>query len=373
MNLLFISYLSIYSCLSGCGFKSEDTLNHERVTDSFTLSDYFTSSELLDKKTDSLFNRLSDYERIGQMIVVCGGNLGKPREEISALISGKKAGGVLLLGGTKEELKKLINEFKTVAENSGALPLIFSTDGEPSLINNKIYNVKKFNPTGSISSSDESYIIAGEISEILSEIGFNQNYAPVCDFPFNSEVIGNRSFGKNPEELAGAFVKATQEKGIIATAKHFPGHGNVKGDSHKSPVFIDGELPELEVFRHVISSGVISVMIGHISIRNNEKYNTGGLPSTLSGKIIKGLLREELSFRGIIVTDAMNMKAVSKIPQQSLKAVIAGCDMILMPPDEEELITSVIKKINSDPELKEQVYSSVKRIIRAKICLGLIK
>lgn len=130
-------------------------------------------------------------------------------------------------------------------------------------------------------------------------------------------------------------------------------------------------MKELEVFRSAIDAGVISVMVGHIRVSDND-YSTDGLPSTLSKRIVSDLLRDSLEFRGIIVTDAMNMGALREFPNASLEAVRAGCDLIIMPPDERKLHSQIIELISSDENYKQQVFASVKRILRAKICLGLI-
>ena len=191
----------------------------------------------------------------------------------------------------------------------------------------------------------------------------------------NKDIINDRSFGNDSKkivELASIFIKTTQDNNIIATAKHFPGHGNVKGDSHKELVFVDGKLTELETFKGIINAGVIAVMVGHIAVKNNSEYETGGLPSSLSPKIITDLLRHKLEFNGLIITDALNMGAVTKIEKPSLKAALAGCDILLMPTDEVKLLNSILSEMNKNQEFKKQVYDSVKRIICAKICLGLI-
>lgn len=347
--------------------------NSQRSFDKFTLADFYTDNPDIDKIVNEIFISMSEDEKIGQMIVPAVGKYGKPESEIMELIKKKRIGGVLLLKGSKDEFKKYVEKFNVELKNSNSLPLIFSADAEPSLINNKISGLKKINATNTIKNIKESSNTANEICTILKEIGINQNYAPVCDFSINKEIIGNRSFGNNEGELiklSGEFIKQTQENNIIATAKHFPGHGNVKGDSHKEIVSVNGVLKELNVFKEIIDVGVISIMVGHIAIENNGKYNTEGLPSTLSRKIVTGLLKNELGFRGLVITDAMNMEAVSKFQSPSLKAIEAGCDMVLMPSDEIKLINSVNEKINKDSEFRKQVYESVKKVIRLKICLG---
>ncbi len=116
----------------------------------------------------------------------------------------------------------------------------------------------------------------------------------------------------------------------------------------------------------------MSIMVGHIAVENNPAYNTNGMPATLSRKIVTGLLKDEMGFKGIITTDAMNMGAVASIPDAGLQAVKAGNDMILMPLNEKELAYAILAEMDKDPAFKEQVYESVKKIIRMKLAAGLI-
>jgi beta-N-acetylhexosaminidase len=340
----------------------------------FTLKNYYSQNRNIDRITDSVFNTLSDEQRIGQMIITSGGRLGKPDSHLFKLIKSKSIGGILLLGGTKTQFKEQISKYSLLNDSLKALPLIFSADAEPGLINTKIGGLKKFNPANSIKTEIESFSTGKDISDILKEIGINQNYAPVCDIAFNKEIIGDRSFGNDEKKvikLSESFINATQDNNIIATAKHFPGHGSIDGDTHKEDVTISGDIKELNIFKEVIKAGVISIMVGHIIVEN-RKYSSGGLPSTLSRTIVTDLLKKELGFKGIVITDGMNMKAVTVHGSSSLKAVLAGCDMILMPADELKLIYSVKNEMDKDEIIKKQVYESVKKIIRSKICLGLI-
>jgi beta-N-acetylhexosaminidase len=370
--------------ISGCNSKIDQKRTDKLMPDTpisvqkktnYTLSYFFKNDDSLRLKTEFILSNLSDEQKAGQMIICAAGELGKPETEIFKLIKEKKLGGVLMLGGSAASFKKMISDFKKATDSSGSLPLIFSIDAEPSLINIKIDGIRNFEPTNTIKTENESSDIAKQIDSVIKDIGFNQNYAPVCDFPYNKEIIGNRSFGSDENELkklSAAFIEATQSDNIVATAKHFPGHGNVTGDTHSELVYIDGSLKELDAFKNAIDRGVICIMAGHIAVKNNEKYNTNGLPSTLSRKIITGLLKEELGFRGIVITDAMNMGALSGIDSPSLKAVLAGCDMILMPTNESKLINSIIKEMKNNPETAKQVNEFVKKIIRLKICLGLL-
>mgnify|MGYP001168776525 FL=1 len=347
----------------------------------FSLGDYFTHNDTLGKIVDNIFNRMNDGDKVAQMIITSTGNYGKSPDHIINLIKNRKIGGVVFLGGSIDKFRGLIKDFTNTARKNNSLPLIFSTDAEPSLINIKISGLESFRPTNTIKTLSQSKQTAMEISEILKSIGFQQNFAPVCDNNINREIIGNRSFGSNLEDieqLASRFIEETQSENIIATAKHFPGHGNVKGDSHKSLVYIDGELKELDVYENLIQNKnllaiPISIMVGHIAIRNNKDgFDTDNYPATLSRKIVTVLLKQQMNYTGIVITDGMNMGALNSFSRPSFLAVKAGCDMILMPSDEEQLYTSILTEYKENKEFQDQINESVKKIIRAKVCLGMM-
>ncbi|GAB4123180.1 MAG: hypothetical protein OHK0045_12920 [Raineya sp.] len=341
-----------------------------------SLYDYFLHLFLLvfapqEAKVNAVFHSLSEEEKIAQMLVTATGKLGKPQKDVIEIVKKHKIGGVLLLNGSKEEFRQYVKELNAVT----TIPLLYSADAEPSLINAKIKGTKAVKATSLIKDTAECRKVALDISDELIALGIFHNFAPVCDISTKNEAIGNRSFGSDTTrvmEMSQIFINTSRSKGIMATAKHFPGHGYVKGDTHKKLVYIDGELRELGVYKYLIAHDVPSIMVGHIAVRNNEKYDTKGKPATCSRVIVTDLLRKELGFEGIIITDAMNMGGVQQVPNASLEAIKAGCDMILMPDNEEKLIKNVLKLMNENEEFKEQVYTSVKRILRYKVALGLL-
>ena len=341
----------------------------------YTLNDFYRNNQVLEKQVEEIFNRLRDEQRVGQMIVPAVGRLGKPDAEVEELVRKQLIGGILLLNGSKDSFKKYIARFDSISRSQGGVPLIYSADAEPSLINRKIEGTPPIMKTSQIPDSATSAQVARQINAELKEIGILYNYAPVVDLSLQNQAIGNRSYGSDPEKvtkLANAFIQATQEGGVLATAKHFPGHGLVKGDSHHKLVFIDGQMKEVPLYQDLIDQQLMSIMVGHIAVENNPAYNTNGQPATLSRKIVTDLLKNEMGFKGIITTDAMNMGAVASIPNAGLQAVKAGNDMILMPLNEKELAYAILAEMEKDPAFKKQVYESVKKIIRMKLAAGLI-
>lgn len=341
----------------------------------YSLDDFFKEDKSLDAFTEKIFADLaSDDEKAAQMIVTFGGKSGNSDADVKKVIKEKKAGGVILLGGSKEYMKGMIDSLNKLIEGNKYLPLLYMTDAEPSLLSRKIAGMPDF-PSASAITKNEVNRVSENITSLIKGIGFNMNLAPVCDFPDNKEIIGKRSFGSINRiiELAIPFIRETQKQNVIATAKHFPGHGRVKGDSHKELVYLEKNLEEeIQIFKRIIDAGVLSVMVGHIAVKEG-KYSTDGLPSTLSKKIVTDILKGELGFKGLVITDAMNMESVSKRNKPSLNAVIAGNDLILAPSDEGKLIFSIVEKMKTDEAFKQQIYRTVKKIIRIKICMGLIK
>jgi beta-N-acetylhexosaminidase len=362
-TFLFIGFL--FTALFGF---AQDSIRYH-------LSDFYLPIPSLDLKVNYVFDQMSDEQRVGQMIMPAAGKLGKPTAHVLRLAAEGKIGGAILLNGTKTEFIRLGKSFDSAAIANKHLPMMYSADAELSLINMKIKETQKVKYANKIRSISELATETIKICAELTQMGIGWNFAPVVDLSPN-KTVSFRSFGLNKDtiiQFSSEFIRISQEKDIVATAKHFPGHGYVVGDTHKQLVYIDGEMKEVEVYRPLIKQGVISVMVGHIAVKNNPKYNTNDLPSTVSRNIVTGLLREEMGFKGIVVTDAMGMGGVKSVPNCDLKAVRAGCDVILMPVDEDKAYNEILAEVKKDETLKQQVYESVKRIIRLKICLGLIR
>lgn len=342
----------------------------------YNLSDFYSNDTRLNQVVDSVFNTLNEKERIAQMIITSAGELGKSNQVVTNLVENNYIGGVVYLKGTEESHKRLIDKLNAISKKNKTIPLINSMDAEPSLFNGRVMGTNKMMKTIDIKTTQQCDSVVQVIDAKLTDLGIHQNFAPVCDISPNNEAIKNRSFGSKEEtviKLSNQFIKSTQSDNIVATAKHFPGHGLVKGDTHKQSVYIDGELQELDIYKPLIQDGVISIMVAHITVRNNQKYGTNELPSSCSRVIVSDLLKEQMGFKGIVITDALNiMKAVTILDKAPLKASMAGCDMILMPIDELETIHWIEQEMKVNNAYREQVYESVKKIIRLKICLNLI-
>lgn len=382
--LFYISIISFFSCINKEKISqnyyefSQQNLVEKTKVDSpkickkttYKLSDFYKIDTCLDKKVDSAIAKLDDKELLGQMFIVAYETTVNQSKSIIKKIQNKSIGGVLMLRGSKNDFKEKIKKFSK--ENVG-IPLLFSADAELSLINSKISGIEKLTKANKIKTIKDLISETQKINKILKEIGINQNFAPSADQSKNRSIISNRSFSRVNDSIikyANQFIKTTQEDQIIATAKHFPGHGLVKGDSHKELVYIDGEMKELNNFSEIIPN-TISVMIGHISVRNNT-FSTEGIPASCSKKMVTDLLRDSLKYKGLIVTDAMNMYAATSLKNAEQKAILAGCDMIVMPVNHTSTIKNLEKKMKDNALFREQILASVKRIVRLKICLNLL-
>jgi beta-N-acetylhexosaminidase len=376
MSKIYIFIFLISLPLLSCSQNPIPVNKQEKVKQtSFQLSDFLQKNQDLDDKVNLVYQKLSDSSRVAQLLMPAVGRLGLPKLEIEELTRKGMIGGVLMLNGTVDEFTSWIKEFEATNRKKGYLPFLYSADAEPSLVNRKIIGSKQVKKAQEVKTLEEAIEVANLISSDLTKIGINYNFAPVVDVSTNA-TVGYRGFGAVKENLipwSNAFIQTTQKQNIIATAKHFPGHGLVSGDTHKSLQSINGELKELANYPPLIESGVLSIMIAHIAILNNKLYNTNGLPATISETIVTSLLRKEMGFNGLIVTDAMNMGGVSKVPNAAVKAVSAGCDIILMPLDMKLAYKEIWTKYKSDKAFHSKVEEASKRIIRMKICLGLIK
>jgi beta-N-acetylhexosaminidase len=339
----------------------------------FSLSDFFSDNSALDFAVNHVFSHLDDTLKIAQLLMPAMGEHGQPKQVIDDLVSNRLIGGVLMLNGTKEEFSSWITEYNRKNVDLDVPPFLYSADAEPSLVNRKIKGSTPVAKANMLKTAEEVRIVANNITADLKEIGINYNFAPVVDMAPN-KTVGWRSFGHFPDSVinwSSEFILATQSNGVIATAKHFPGHGYVVGDTHKKLVYIDGELREVENYPALIAEGLLSIMIAHIAIKNNQVFETNDLPSTVSKNIVTGLLRDSLGFEGLIVTDALNMGGVTFVEDAPLKTIQAGCDIALMPVDARKAHASILENYTKDAEFAGQVDDSVRRILRAKICLGL--
>lgn len=324
-------------------------------------------------------------EKIGQMVAWrYSGNFVNRNSayfhDLEELIVDYKIGGLIIFGGEVYESAILTNRFQELAE----IPLLVASDFERG-VGNQIEGATLFPPLmslGAADSEDLAYAMGKVTAREGRALGIHMTYAPVVDVNINPDnpIINTRSVGEDPEwvsRITGAFIQGCQDYGLIATAKHFPGHGDTDLDSHSVLATIAGDRErlnrvELFPFRRAIDAGVQAIMTAHLRIPAIDP--TPDLPATLSRPILTGLLREKMGFEGLIVTDAMGMGGVTSLyaPEDAaLRAVKAGVDMLLLPPTPRKVIQSLIQAVRSGEIPEPRINESVRRILEAKVRLGL--
>ncbi|MEX1241768.1 MAG: glycoside hydrolase family 3 N-terminal domain-containing protein, partial [Cyclobacteriaceae bacterium] len=274
-------------------------------------------SALNTRWVDSVINTLTPDERIAQLILVAAwsNRSDDHRKEILKIIREQKVGGLVFFQGGPVRQAKLINEYQAAAK----VPLLIAMDAEWGVGMRLDSTIRyPFQMTlGAVQNNDLIYQMGREIAVQLKRTGVHSNFAPVVDVNNNpnNPVINFRSFGESKLKVAEkgiAFMKGLQEENVLAIAKHFPGHGDTDTDSHHALPLIGHSrqrLDSLELypFREMIRAGVGGVMVAHLNI---PALDSAGRPSTLSKPISSDLLRKELGFRGLVVTDAINMAGV---------------------------------------------------------------
>lgn len=211
--------------------------------------------------------------------------------------------------------------------------------------------------------------------------GIHWVFAPTLDLVTRPDnpIINVRGFGDQPRQvgiLGAAFIEGAQRHGTIACAKHFPGHAETSVDSHEDLPVIEVSRHRLEMgdlipFRHVIGAGVQSIMVAHLAVPSLDE---NGLPASMSTRVVNDLLRDQLGFRGLVVTDALNMGAIANRYDPgyaAVRALQAGVDVLLMPPDPEAVVTAVLRAIEEGGLTKQRLLESVERIFEAKLEMGL--
>jgi beta-N-acetylhexosaminidase len=236
---------------------------------------------------------------------------------------------------------------------------------------------------GATGSEDFAYQAARITAAEARAVGVHVNFYPVVDVNNNAQnpIINIRSFGSDPAlvgRMARAYIRGAQANGVLATAKHFPGHGDTSTDSHLELPSVDVERSRLDAielppFKSAVDEGVAGVMSAHIAL---PRIEAAGLPATLSSKMLTGVLRGEMGFKGIIFTDAMNMRGVADhYPEgeAAVRAVKAGADVVLYPPSVEKAFTGLKRAVESGELTEARINESVRRILTAKASLGLDK
>jgi beta-N-acetylhexosaminidase len=338
----------------------------------------------LDKNqwVDSVFKSLNDDQKIAQLMVIrAHSNLGADHvAKVVNDISKYNVGALCFFQGGPIRQANLTNYYQSIAKT----PLMVSIDGEWGL-GMRLDSVKKFPYQLTLGAMDDQnlvYRMGLAVGEQCKRIGVHVNYAPVVDINNNpnNPVIGFRSFGEDKEKVSAfgvAYMKGMQDAGIMACAKHFPGHGDVDVDSHYDLPVINKNMAQLDSmelvpFKAVFDAGIGSVMIAHLSVPAID--NTKNVATSISKNNVTDLLRNSLHYNGLTFTDALEMKGVAKYfpgGTISVEAVIAGNDMLCLPASVPESIEEIKKAITDKRLSWDDINSKVRKVLTAKYNLGL--
>ncbi len=336
------------------------------------------------KWVDSIYNSMDTRQRIGQLFMIRAvSNNNKSNEaEVVRMINNHQIGGIIYSTGGPVKQAKLNNHYQAISK----IPLLIGMDAEwgLSMRLDSTYAFPYNMTLGAITDNKLVEQMGRQLGEHCKRIGVHFNFAPDVDINTNPKnpIIGNRSFGEDRDNVTAkslAFMKGIQDAGVLANAKHFPGHGDTDTDSHKTlPTisFNERRIDSIELYpyKKLIKEGLSSVMVAHLNVPSLEPKE--GTPSSLSKFIITDILKERLQFEGLIFTDALEMKGVSNYSKPGdidLAAFLAGNDVLLISENVPVAIDKMVAAYDANQVTEERLAHSVKKILMAKYKVGLNK
>lgn len=411
--------LTAMLCLSGCGGQKENLVGYdsgtgktvEQMIDEKLNGTKQESAELdseesgekvvelpeekpdtqsIDDKAKAILKEMTLEEKVYQMFIVTPEDLTgyKSVNASTDITKGKlkeyPVGGLIYFAHNlinKEQTTDMLKNTTKSAMELYGLPIFLCVDEEGGRVarvaNNKSFGVENVGEMEGNADKEKAYNAGAYIGEYLDELGFNVNLAPVADVITNekNKVIGARSFGTDANlvtECAVAYSDGLHSQNVLSTFKHFPGHGSTEGDTHEGYAYTNksySELKEAELlpFSKAKNAGVDFVMVSHISVPSVVGDNT---PCTLSYKMVTEVLRGDLEYDGLIMTDGLNMEAITKNYSQkeaAVKTVQAGVDILLMPKDFHGAVEGILEAVKNGEISEDRINDSVLRIIKAKL------
>ena len=351
----------------------------------------------VEEQAAQLVSQMTLEDKIAQMFVITPNALTGYASGVTAAgdttkeaYQSRPVGGIVYMADNltdPEQTTTMLSNMQEIARERTGLPVFLCVDEEGGSVariaGNDAFGVTDVGNMSDIGASGDvqnAYNAGSTIGSYLAALGFNVDFAPVADVLTNpdNQVIGQRSFGSDAQTVAGMVTSELQglsAAGVYGMVKHFPGHGGTSGDSHDGAVSTDKTLEELMAeelvpFQSAIDGGVNFVMVGHISAPNVTGDNA---PATLSKVLITDVLRGQMGYNGIVITDAMNMEAITGFynsDKAAVLAVTAGADMILMPADYNTAYTGILNAVNDGTITEERINESVTRIVKAKLAMG---
>ena len=374
--LLFLLFL-----LTGCCYTKDNKINNSISNDE--KKNINDTDEIIREEKELINDKINSMtldEKIGQMIIT-GFDGSEYTDDMDRLINEYKVGGVILFARNIEDSSQMIELTRALQENNNNIPLFISIDEEGGRVSRLPDDIEKFPAAfdiGLINNDQTAYENGKEIGYTLKRLGINLDYAPVLDIysNLNNTVIGDRAFGTEESivsKMGIATMKGIEDAGVIPVIKHFPGHGDTEVDSHYGLPIVYKTLEELRNFEFIpfvkaIESGCDVIMVSHIILNEVDSSN----PASLSKIVISDLLRKDLEFDKVVITDDMSMGAITSImsiEEACIKSIEAGCDILLLGNAYEEIeqvINSIKLKLYNGEISEEQINKSVKRILELK-------
>ena len=377
--------------------KTMETRSTETLNDSRDMQNPGEATEPavdpLDEQASQLVSGMSLEDKVAQMFVITPealtgyASVTAAGDTTKAAYESRPVGGLIYMADnllSTEQTTEMLTNMQNIAMERTGLPVFLSVDEEGGTVARVAKNdafgvtdVGNMSDIGATGDAQNAYNAGVTIGTYLKQLGFNVDYAPVADVLTNPDntVIGTRSFGSDASVVADMVTKELEglsSQGVFGVVKHFPGHGGVSGDSHDGAVTLDKSLEELMQtefvpFQKAVENGVSFVMVGHISVPQVVGDNT---PASLSQMMVSNVLREQLGYQGIVITDAMNMGAITgsyTADQAAVMAVNAGVDMILMPQDYETAYNGLLQAVQDGTITEDRINESVTRIVKVKL------
>lgn len=342
-----------------------------------------------------IVSEMSLEEKVAQMFIITPDALTNVKNATAAGNKTKESykkypvGGLIYMSGNlkgREQTKEMLTTMKAFSQEIVGLPIFLGVEeegGSVTTIASKtafgVSSVSKMSEIGATGDATNAYNAGATIGGYLKELGFNVNFAPSADVLTNAEnaFLKERSFGSdsgNVSNMVLSMLQGLKENGIYGVVKHFPGHGSTVGNSSDGAVASERTLDELKAselvpFQNAMNAGASFIMVGHISVPNITGNN---IPSSLSEYMIGQVLRDEMGYKGIVITDAMNKKAITAnydSAEAAVTAIAAGADMILMPADFEAAYKGVVAAVKNGSLTEEQINSAVVRIVKVKLAM----
>jgi beta-N-acetylhexosaminidase len=334
---------------------------------------------LNDPWVNSHMERMTLQEKIGQLIMieVYPDQSELHRGDIERLLKRYKPGGILMMRGTPTKTTRWINSFQQASD----VPLLVSMDAEsgPAFRVDSLHSFPSAQATGAIQNDSLLYWMGRSVGRQLRRMGINMNFAPVADVNTNpaNPIINFRSFGEQQGNVARkslAYAKGMQDEGVAAVAKHFPGHGDTRSDSHHTlPVLQHNsarmDSVELIPFKHLAANGIAGIMTAHVGV---PSLDPSGKPASLSAPVIQKVLREKIGYQGLVITDAMNMKGVT-MPSglAEVQALKAGNDMVEFVTNLPRVVAAIENAINDKTLTTQEIDQKCRRVLAMKRWLNL--